>query len=324
MRIHLAGKWGMAGIVFASLALFGSQAAQAQVKLQYKFPEGKALKYKTNTKTQQVLTLMGQKIEQQEDETEISSRTVGKRRSDSTVPIEEKVESLRVELSIPGGIKVTYDSSDPNAKIDNPALEFLGEVFKLASEATYTVVLDDQNKIKAIEGAEKLLEKADKLSPTARDTIRSHIETDRLKLEFEQYLRRLPDVLARPGETWERTEILDLGNGQTLTFQKKYEYVGTEKKGDKTLERISSKTTKAELKQDPAANAQLKVVKNDVKVESSDETILFDREEGQVVSSQGKVRVKGDNVTYSINGMDLAGTMDLTIETTVELQPGVK
>ena len=36
--------------------------------------------------------------EDQDDETVITSRTVGKRRGDSTLPIEEKVESLRVGL----------------------------------------------------------------------------------------------------------------------------------------------------------------------------------------------------------------------------------
>ena len=262
----------------------GPGPGQAPVQV----PEGKKLKYKTTTKTRQVLTLMGQEFENERTETIITSRTVGKRRGDSTMPVEEKIESLHIELSLPGGINVTFDSSDPNAKIDNPALAFLGEVFKLAGETTYTVVLDDQNKVKAIEGTEKLLEKADKLSPRRGMLIRSHLESDKLKREFEQEHRHLPDVLARPGESWERTEILDIGSGQTLTFQKKYEYAGTEKKGDKTLDKITSKATEVEYKQDPAANAQLKVLKSDLKVESSDETILFDREEGQRGQLPGK------------------------------------
>ena len=306
------------------MTLFWSHTAQAQVKLQYKFPEGKTLKYKETTKSRQVLTLAGQEIENVEDSTTITSSTVGERRGDSTVPVDQKVESLRIELAIPGGINVTYDSSDPKATIDNPQLAFLNELFKLAGEANYTVVLDDQNKVKAIEGAEKLLEKADKLSPEARDLIRSHLEADKLRKEFEQELGHLPDVLARPGESWVRTEIVEIGDGQSLTFEKKYEYVGIEKVGDRTLDKISSKATKVELKQDPAVNAKLKVLKNDVKLESFDETILFDRENGYEVSSQRKLRVKGDHLTYSIDGTELAGTMDLTTETKKELQPRAK
>ena len=324
MRIRRAVKWGMLGVSLSCLALFWAQTAQAQVKLEYKYPEGKALKYKTTSKTSQVLTLGGQEIETQSNQTVTVSSLVGKKRDDASIPVEQKIESLRVELSLPGGINVNYDSSDPNFKVDNEQLAFLGEVFKLTGQITYTVVLDNQNKVKAIEGSEKLLEKAEKLSPPARDAIRSKVQADKLKMSFEQQLRQLPDILARPGESWERTEVLDVGSGQTLTFQKKYEYVGTEKIGDKTLDKITARTTKVELKQDPAVAADLKLVKSDVKVESSDSTILFDREEGHVFSSRGKIRIKGDSMTFSYKDMEIPGAVDLTIESNVELLPAVK
>ena len=50
---------------------------------------------------------------------------------------------------------------------------------------------------------------------------------------------------------------------------------------------------------------------------------MFDREEGHVVSSTDKVRIKGD-ITFSANGQELPSTLDLTIETNVELQPASK
>ncbi len=43
-----------------------------------------------------------------------------------------------------------------------------------------------------------------------------------------------------------------------------------------------------------------------------------------MVSSRGKIRIKGDNMTFSLNGMDLAGALDLTIETNTERQPAAK
>jgi hypothetical protein len=36
------------------------------------------------------------------------------------------------------------------------------------------------------------------------------------------------------------------------------------------------------------------------------------------------VRIKGDKLTFSINGMELGGGLDLTMETTTELQPAAK
>ena len=324
MKNRPVGKWFVTGVGLVCLALCWAPAAQAQVKLEHKFPEGRSLKYKTTSTTSQVLTIAGQEIETKSSQTVIASSTVGKKRDDSSLPVEQKVESLKIDLSLPMGLSVNYDSTDPNFKIDNPMLEFLGEVFKLSAESSYTVVLDNQNKVKAIEGSEKLLEKADKLSDQAKSAVRSRLGADALKKAFEQEMRHLPDVLARPGESWERTEVLDVGSGQTLTFQKKYEYAGTEKIGDKTLDKISSTTTKAELKQDPAVDAELKLIKSDVKVESSDGTILFDREAGHVVSSKGSIRIKGDNMTFSIMGNEVPGSVDLTIENTADLLPAAK
>jgi hypothetical protein len=186
MKIRRAGMSVVAAVGVASLVLCWSETAQAQVKLQYKYPEGKKLSYKRSDKTRQVLTIMGMEIESEDQKTVVVSLSVGKRRGDSNIPVEEKVESLRAELSLPGGINVTFDSKDPKAKIDEPNLAFLGEIYKLASETVFTVVLDAQNKVKAIEGSEKLLEKADKLDPQARDLIRSRFEADKMKREFEQ------------------------------------------------------------------------------------------------------------------------------------------
>ena len=158
------------------------------------------------------------------------------------------MESLNVELKLPGDMIVTFDSKDPNPKADNPQLGFLVDVYKLVSQIGYTVVLDDHNKVKAIEGAEKILEKADALNEMAKQTIRGRVDAQRLKTQFEQSHGNLPDILARPGEPWERNEVLDLGAGQTLTFHKKYEYVGPEKIGDKTLDKINVKTTGSQVR----------------------------------------------------------------------------
>jgi hypothetical protein len=323
MKVCRACKVAMAFLGVAYLALVWSQAAQAQVKLEYKFPEGKKLTYKMTSKRHQSLTFMGMEIESGEDRSLVESLTIGKRRGDRALPIARKVESLRVEISLPGGNILTYDTTNPNSKIDAKGFTFLGDVYKLAGEVAYTVVLDDHNKVKAVEGTEKLREKIEKLDPKTQDMIRTEYEADTFKRSFDQALQILPDVLARPGEPWERTQIVEADRGQTLSFRRKYEYVGTEKKGDKTLDKISSKVLEVKNNMDSNSNLPLKVVKSELKVESSEGKILFDRNEGHLVSSTEKVRIKG-NITYSANGMDIPSTVDLNIETNVELQPAAK
>ncbi len=197
-----AGAWAAA--VLASVALVSSSTAQAQVKLQYKFPEGQKLTYKTTETTEQVLKLAGQAFDNDAKETVLTSWTFGKKRENATQPIEVRIEAYASESSLPGGVTVSFDSAGPSCKISNPDLAYLGDVYKLLSHLDYTVVLDAQNKVKAVEGTEKLLADSEKLNDLAKRTIRDAIDSH--KSEFEENHGNLPDALARPGESWERID----------------------------------------------------------------------------------------------------------------------
>ena len=61
-------------------------------------------------------------------------------------------------------------------------------------------------------------------------------------------------MLARPGESWERTQVIEIGGGQTLSFRKKFEYKGTEKKGDKELDKIATKVLEVKYNTEPDSN----------------------------------------------------------------------
>ena len=135
-------------------------------------PAGKTRTYKAVSKTTQLLAIAGQEIKTESRESSTRSSKVGQKRDDSSHTIEQKTESVHLEMSLPMDITVNFDTSDPNAKINNPALAFLEEVAKLNAEITYTVLLDNRNKVKAIEGTEKLLEKAGKLSDQAKNAVR--------------------------------------------------------------------------------------------------------------------------------------------------------
>ena len=135
---------------------------------------------------------MGMEIESSEERSVVTSLSIGKRRSDSTLPLERKVESLRADLSLPGGIKVTFDTADPDAKIDAQGLAFLADMFKLVGQVVYTVVLDDHNKVKAIEGTEKLQEKAEKLDPQVAVMVSKQFEATSSREASSKSLRSCP------------------------------------------------------------------------------------------------------------------------------------
>ena len=94
----------------------------------------------------------------------------------------------------------------------------------------------------------------------------------------------------------------------------------TEKKGEKTLDKIDSKITQVTYAQDPAFPTPLKATKSDLVVDSSSGTFLFDREEGYVVQDKGSVRIKG-GMTFTAGGQEIPAKLDLTLEHEVDTQP---
>ena len=79
MRFRRVGRGGVVIVIVACLAMARTQTARAQVKLEYKFPEGKKLTYKTTWNPSQTLNMTGQEIQSRENKTVIWTQTTGKR-----------------------------------------------------------------------------------------------------------------------------------------------------------------------------------------------------------------------------------------------------
>jgi hypothetical protein len=314
--------------VLATMVLAGAlgPAARAQVKLEFKPAEGTTQKHKTVVKVQQVLTIVGMEVKTSSETDVGTTSAFGKRKDDGTLPITITLDSTRSKITIQDQ-EYVIDSADKDAKIDFEPLAFLVDLVKAFRGASYTVVLDAKNGVKFVEGVEKNLEKVGDLPKKAAAELKSRLDADRIKREYEQAHGYLPDGLVREGEPWERTETDDIGSGQTLTVKKRYEYKGTVTKDGKTLDKIGVKVLDVAYKMDPNAEAEAKVTKSDLKVESSDGTILFDREAGAAIEHDETYRVTGDmTLVIKINGEDkeLPSKIDLTIGSATTLEKPAK
>ena len=314
--------------MLATMALVGAlcPAVRAQVKLEYKPAEGTTQRHKTAVKLQQVLSIAGMDVATAGETDLVTTTANGKRKADGTLPIVITLDSTRSKITVMGQ-EYVVDSADKDAKIDFEPLAFLGDLVKATRGASYTVVLDAKNGVKFVEGVEKNLEKVGDLSKQAAAELKSRFDAERIKREYREAHGYLPDGLVREGEPWERTETMEIGAGQTLTLKKRYEYKGTVTKDGKTLDKIGVKVLDVTFKMDPNAEAPAKVTKSDLKVDSSDGTILFDREAGAAVEHEETYRVKGDmTIVISINGEDkeLPAKLDLTIGSATTLEKPAK
>jgi hypothetical protein len=301
-------------IVAPALLALIAPAALAQVKLERKWPENTTRLSESTVKLDQIMTIMGMEIPTQTENVVTVRREIGKRRDDGSLPITDTIESLKATIDLPGGLGVSFDSENPDAAKADPPLDMLADVFKALAGSSYTTLIKD-GKAVGVEGTDKALDKANQLNPQAAEALRARLKPETIQKEFDQELKQLPDTLVRPGETWTRTDVQNIGGGQTLTYEKTYKYDGTVEKDGKTLDKISVKANSVRYAQaaDDPNTAQAKVEKSDLKVSESEGTILFDREAGLVVESHKRDRLTG-TITLSVMGQSLDADLELTIE----------
>lgn len=297
-------------LAFALIALLGGSAS-AQVKLERKYAEGKSTVARTETKTQQTLTIAGMDIETKSQQFLTTKSAVGQRAADGTLRIETKVDKMQNEIVVQG-TTIAFDSGTPDKKDDNPEINKLYDVFRAALKEVVTIVIDKENKVKAVEGNNEASEKVD-------ETYRDQFDLENRKRAAIQEQAALPTDPIKKGDKWTRNEEANLGGGQTMKFETNYEYKGTVEKNGKTLDQISTTVKSVIYSMDPNSKSPLKVTKSEMKVASSEGDIFFDRDRGVIVERTSKNRFQGP-MTFSINGMELPGKVDLTMETKIVVE----
>lgn len=294
-----------AGLSLLFLAI-GAVAALADATFQQKFPDGTKFKTHESVKVKQSLVLSGNDQSTESSTAIVKQNTYGKRTTEGELAVTTKVDSIKSDLKLPGGVSVQFDSAQPDVKPDSPLAEFVLEALRKTATSTITYHLDRENRVKSVEGVPE-----GALQPSPDD----------VKEEFQRGIDLLPKTMFKPGDTWEQMVKQDLGQGQVFTFQRKFEYVGQVAKfptvkDSQQLDKITGTDISVTYSTNEGTGA-FKVTKSELKVETSEHTYLFDREAGRIVNSQSKLHIKGP-IALSVANTDLSGDLDLTMETLSE------
>lgn len=294
-----------------SLAL--GQSLSAAETLQIKYAPNSRERFQTEQKTEQVLTIAGQKVETKSSTFQVSEQAVGAAAADGSLEVVEKVVVLQSEVKLPGGLAINFDSANAEKPADNPLLEPLVRVLRVVSQTPVTFVIDADRKPIVV-----------KFPPTAGELVGPEYKTlfdaDRRKKSFTQSQGYLPEGPANVGDKWERTSESDLGSGQILTVVQEYELKEPVEKEGRRLHRITSRAKTVTYSMDPNSPSPLKVSQSNLKPTASEGEILFDAERGLAESKKSRVRIEG-TLTLVFNGNDLPGTLDLSITDNSTRQP---
>lgn len=291
--------------LWAAMILGAAATAPAGVLFEQKYQEGSTAVFDVEVETEQVLSIAGMDVENSGTTFTEITQTIGERQPDGTLDVMQKVTHLQAEGAFPGGLTISFDSSNPNKQADVPELEMIMDVYRAAIEMTATRKLDKNNNVQSvtISGVD-----VDDLNAAFRD----QFDPSALKQEAVQEQNRLPKEPVEVGDTWKRTEIFQASGGSSLTFQRQYEYKGPVERDGKTLDRIVAKATSVSLQQDPSSATPLQITGSDLKVDSAETELLFDRKLGMVISAEQSFHITGD-LTLTVNGMELEGGLDLEV-----------
>jgi hypothetical protein len=271
---------------WAVLTVSGAVPALAEAPLHWKYKEGGKSETEVETKTHQLLTLGTVDVETKTEVFSVVRTSAGKRQSDGTLRVTQEVQTLQVQMELPGGMTLAFSSTDPDKKADNAELEPLLQVLRVTARAPKTLVLDKDNRIEKVEIDPKKVEGLD-------ERFKGLFDPETLKKAASQELAVLPGREVKKGDHWERTAELAVPGGQSLTFTTRYEYLGEVKKEGKTLDKIGFSATKVTLAMTGGGDSPVTIQDSELKIKDAKGHLLFDRAAGQVVEQQDRTHITG-------------------------------
>ncbi len=289
----------------AAILAVSSASVFAQVSLKPRINENTKVRTTVEVTTDQTLTLAGMPLDTDVEQFIVTNDNIGAKQADGKVVMVGKMETFQVDMKLPGGIEVNFDSGNPKTEAAIPQLTPILQMFDAISSATYETTFSGPGKI------ESITMKGDKYDALA-DALKQEFSADRLKQEAAQALARLPADPVVKGDTWQRTETSSLGSGQTFEIERTFEYLGTVNEGGRELDRIGMKANSVTYNIEPNPSLPLELKSSDLKITKSNGEFFFDRKLGAIVKTSDSFTVEG-KLTLVAQGNELPGDLNLTI-----------
>jgi hypothetical protein len=303
-------RWLKLAIVVAvglSCFVLSCLPASAQVTLALKYTPGEKSTLTDRVSYDQTLTVLNQPQKTGVNMTFVIDVANGEPASDGSVSTSSTFRSIVHELRLPTST-VRFDSANPAGNTTEiPEVQVLFDVLSTLVNRTLTSRIDAEGRVTAVEGIKEIVRAAPEKAAKALERELSEADAKR---DAQQEIDALPREAVAVGDAWTRTEVMSLGGGQALTFERHYEYAGEVEENGRKYDKITLRDEKAEYKAPP----ELPVKSSDLKVDASEGVLLFDRERGRVAIREMSTKISGPMV-LNIMGMEVPSTLELAIET---------
>ena len=264
------------------------------------------------TNIEQTLTVAGMPLETSVQQLMDIREEVETTNGDGETTTTGRMDMIDFSLTLPDGRQFSFNSANPQRDNGIPELEPYQDLFRAMAEVEWRSTYDDDFKMVALEYIDDPFFQLDQ-------ALRDEVDPDKWLKASNIEMARLPEDPVAVGDTWTRTEPVDLGNGQTMTFDKQYEYLGAQETGGVMFDRIGASALTATYSMKANPNLPLEVKSSDLIVESSEGELLYNRDLRIVTSTTETYHVTG-SMTLMAGGQELPGELDLTMSFTTMLE----
>ena len=295
----------------ASGAILVATAIQAQtqrpVRLEWRMPDGVKRVAVLETTLTQEMEANGLTIKTSVKQTLVSSAQAGQRGADGRLPITHQVESLKATMTLPLEVSVTYDSTKEFKK-QGTLVDSVLDSLHAFSSAKWTTIVDEEFKAVAVVGNDELLAT---LAPDVQQGLRNQLSDEALLRSHNELIDSMPRDAISKGQKWTRTHFADFDLGQVMAFEKEFRYEGVVKVDGRIVDKISQRVVKVSLTvgDNPLG---VKLTENDLRVDSSEGVIYFDRQNGWIYQSHEKTKISG-SMSFEVRKKLTKATVQLSI-----------
>jgi hypothetical protein len=301
-----------------ALCLLGMcRMGSAQVRLEWKFPEGGQISVETTQTSEQKFVMGGQEMDSSERKTTIVASNVGNRDTAGKLRIASRIIILKTDMKLPFGAEIKYDSTKPqaNEEAEAPFPEIL-KALQTTTKRTWTTVYDQANQVLAVEGAQAVLEAVDEETAAL---IRPQVDEQYMAQAAATKMARIPREPVESGAAWSLKETTRIEGGLAMTLNTQYKYVGTVEEDNVELHKITFQSNHVQMSMVGENPNGMKLLESELKIDESTGTLFFDPDKGQIVRLESRFKISGD-MKLEVGGTQLPAKLELAVQTTTKLK----
>lgn len=225
----MKSKHNMKRFLFVSLLLTLFLASSAQVKLSFNPEKGKKYEYKVEMLQNIDTEVMGQSVA-------IEMLVGGTYWMELIKKTEEELHMQTTYKDFSMAVKVpmqniSYDSKQVDENSSDTMHKAMAGIFDSLIDKSFIIVFGTDGTVKSVEGMDAILEDMMKSidnsgNEAMKITISQQFNDESIRKSFEQLTDFYPKEAVKVGETWTRTNFMDIGTGsQDIQINSNYKLI---------------------------------------------------------------------------------------------------